>query len=143
MFIMLCIYRNFCPKREKVNRSARKIGLWQTLWFWLFTRHYLCNKGRWGAHDLWHTFGGKNAYRLLVGKPEINCLFQRLECKWDLNIEMNLREIECEGLGWINLTQNRDRLWALVNVWLAEVVLPSQEGIWPMEFVICFITPAE
>jgi hypothetical protein len=99
---MLCIYRNFCPKREKVTGVLGKL-------------YYdkLCDFDCSGhVAYIW----GKNAYRLLVGKPEVSCLFQRLECRWELTIEMNLREIEWEGLGWIHLTHNRDKLWAVVNV---------------------------
>jgi hypothetical protein len=28
---------------------------------------------------------------------------------------MNFSEVGCEGVNWIELAQDRDRLWALVN----------------------------
>jgi hypothetical protein len=28
---------------------------------------------------------------------------------------MDLQEVGCGGMGWIDLTQHRDRCWALVN----------------------------
>jgi hypothetical protein len=31
------------------------------------------------------------------------------------NIKMDFQEVECRGMGWIFLVQNRDRWWALVN----------------------------
>jgi hypothetical protein len=31
------------------------------------------------------------------------------------NIKMDLQEVGCGGMGWIELAQNRDRLWSLVN----------------------------
>jgi hypothetical protein len=29
---------------------------------------------------------------------------------------MGLQEVGCEGIDWINVAQDRDRWWALVNV---------------------------
>jgi hypothetical protein len=58
----------------------------------------------------------RNAYRLLFGKPEVSWLVGRLGCRWEDNIEMNLRKIGWEGMDWIYLTQHRDKLWAVVNV---------------------------
>jgi len=31
------------------------------------------------------------------------------------NIKMGLQEVGCEGMDWIELVQNRNRWWALVN----------------------------
>ena len=42
--------------------------------------------------------------------------------RWDDNIKMNLQEMGCDGMDWIELSQDRDRWRALVNeimnVWL-------------------------
>jgi hypothetical protein len=35
-------------------------------------------------------------------------------CRWEDNIKMNLREIGCEVMDWIHLTQNRDQWRDLV-----------------------------
>ena len=35
--------------------------------------------------------------------------------RWEDNIKMDLREVGCGGMEWIELAQERDRWWALVN----------------------------
>jgi len=53
---------------------------------------------------------------LLVGKPEGNRPFGRSRRSWEDNIKMNLQEVECEGMDWIDLAQDRGRWQALVNM---------------------------
>jgi hypothetical protein len=36
--------------------------------------------------------------------------------KWENNIKMELKKVGCGGMDWIELDQDRDRWWALVNV---------------------------
>jgi hypothetical protein len=52
----------------------------------------------------------RNAYRILVGKPE-----GRPRRRWVDNIKMDLREIGWDGVNWIDMTQDRDQWRALVN----------------------------
>jgi hypothetical protein len=49
----------------------------------------------------------------LVGKPEGKRPLGRP--RWEENIQMDLQEVECEGMDWIDLAQDRDRWRALVN----------------------------
>ena len=35
--------------------------------------------------------------------------------RWEDNIKMELQEVECEGVDWIELAQDRKRWLALVN----------------------------
>jgi len=58
---------------------------------------------------------GRGMYRALVGKPEGKRPLGRPRRRWDDNIMMNLQEVECGGVDWINVAQDRDRWWALVN----------------------------
>jgi len=55
-------------------------------------------------------------YRVLVGKPEGKRPLGRPTRRWEDNIKMNLLEVGCGGLDWIELAQDRDRWRALVNV---------------------------
>jgi hypothetical protein len=57
----------------------------------------------------------RGLYRVLVGKPEGNRPFGRSRCSWEDNIKMDLQEVECEGMDWIELAQDRGRWRALVN----------------------------
>jgi hypothetical protein len=36
-------------------------------------------------------------------------------CRWVDNIKMDLREIRCDGVDWIDMAQDRDQWRALVN----------------------------
>jgi hypothetical protein len=57
----------------------------------------------------------RNSYRILVGKPEGKRLLGRPRCRWEDNIKMDLRDIGCGGMDWINLAQDKDKWRALVN----------------------------
>ena len=50
-----------------------------------------------------------------MGKPEGNRLLGRHRRKWEDNTKMDLQEVRCEGMDWIDLAQDKDRWWALVN----------------------------
>ena len=62
------------------------------------------------------TYGERRcAYRILVGKLEGKRPLGRPRCRWENNIKMDLQEVGCEGMDWIELAKDRDRLRALVN----------------------------
>jgi len=56
----------------------------------------------------------RGVYRFLVGKPERKRTLRRSRHRWEDNIKIDLQEVGCGGMGWIELTQDRDRggyLW--------------------------------
>jgi hypothetical protein len=57
----------------------------------------------------------RNAYRILVGKPEGKIALARPRRRWVDNIKMHLRETGWDGMDWIDLAQDRDQWRALVN----------------------------
>ena len=62
---------------------------------------------------------GRDVYRVLVGKPEGTRPLGRPRRRWVDNIKMDLQEVGCGGMDWLELAQDRDRdrdRWrALVN----------------------------
>jgi hypothetical protein len=57
----------------------------------------------------------RNAYRILVGKPERRRPLGRPRCRWVDNIKMDLRDIGWDDVDWVDLAQDRDQWRALVN----------------------------
>jgi hypothetical protein len=57
----------------------------------------------------------RNAYRILVGKTEGKRPLGRPRRRWVDNIKIELRETGCDGMDWIDLSQDRDQWRALVN----------------------------
>jgi hypothetical protein len=57
----------------------------------------------------------RNAYRILVGKPERKRPLGRPKRRWVENFKMDLREIGCDGVDWIDIARDRDQGRALVN----------------------------
>jgi hypothetical protein len=58
----------------------------------------------------------RNAYRVLVLKPEGKRQLGRHIRRWEDNIKMDLGEIVRGGVDWINLAQDRDEWRILVNI---------------------------
>jgi hypothetical protein len=59
--------------------------------------------------------GGRNVYRVLVGKAEGKRPLGRPRRRWEHGIKMDVREIGWGGVEWIHLAQDRDRWRAVVN----------------------------
>jgi hypothetical protein len=57
----------------------------------------------------------RGVYRVLVGKPDGKRPLGRPRRIWEDNIKMDLQEVGCGGMDWIELAQNKDKLRGLVN----------------------------
>jgi hypothetical protein len=78
-----------------------------------FTRAFKSRRMRW-AGQVARMGEKRNAYQILVGKPEVKRPLGRPRRRWVNNIKMDLRE---DGMGciFIDLAQDRDQWRALVN----------------------------
>jgi hypothetical protein len=58
---------------------------------------------------------GRGVYRVLLEKPEGKRPLGILKRRWEDNIKMDIQEVGCGVMKWIELAQDRDRWRALVN----------------------------
>ena len=62
----------------------------------------------------WEFLQVRENIRSLVGKPEERSLLGRPRRRWD-NIKLDLHELGCGTMDWMELAWDSDRWWALVN----------------------------
>jgi hypothetical protein len=66
------------------------------------------SKMRWAGHVV-RMGEERGVYRVWVGKPEGKRPLGRPRHRWEGNIKMDLQEMGCGGMDWIDLAQDRDR----------------------------------
>jgi len=107
----------FGPKRDEVTVEWRKLHNEEMndLYFSpIIVRLIKSRRMRWAGHIA--CMGErKGLYRVLVGKPEGKRPIGRPRHRWDDNIKMDIQEVGCGVMDWIDLAQERDRWRALVN----------------------------
>jgi hypothetical protein len=109
--------RIFGPKRDEVTGDWRKLHNKELHNLYSSPNIIRMNKSRrmrWAGHvaRMWET---RNAYRILVGKPEGKTPLGRQRRRWVDNIKIDLRGIGWCCMAWIELAQDRDQWRALVN----------------------------
>ena len=65
--------------------------------------------------EMTHMGEKRGMYRVLVGKPGGKRPMGRPRHRWEDNIKMDLQEVGCGGMDWIELAQDRDRWQGVLN----------------------------
>ena len=109
--------RIFGPKRDKITGEWRKLqneelnDLYSTQ---NIVRVIKSRRMRWAGHVA--CMGKRRGVcGVLVGKPEGKRPLGRPRHRWENNIKLDLQEVGCGGMDWIELAQDRDRWRALLN----------------------------
>jgi len=109
--------RIFGPKRDEVTGEWRKLHNEELSVLYSspsIVRVIKSKRMRWAEHVA-RMGEGRGVCRGLVGKPEGKRPLGRHRRRWEDNIKMDLQEVRCGGMDWIELAQDRDRWRALVN----------------------------
>jgi len=108
--------RIFGPKRDEVRNEWRKLHTEELnnlnsspniVWA------IQARRMRWAGHVA--LMGeSRGVYRVLEGKPEGKRPLGRPRRRWKDSIKMDLQEVGCGGMNWLELAQDRDRWRVLV-----------------------------
>ena len=82
---------------------------------------------RWAGHVA-QMRDERGVYRILVGRSLGKRPLGRPRRRWEDNIKMDLQEVRCGGMDWIELAQDRDRWRALVKA-VMNLQAPKMWGI--------------
>jgi hypothetical protein len=109
--------RIFGPKRDDVTGEWKKVHnkkLNNLYSLPNFARVIKSRRLRWAGHVA-RMGKGRGMYRDLVGKPEGRRPLGRPRHRWEDNIRMDLQEVRCGCVDWMELVQDRDRWRTLVS----------------------------
>ncbi|KAJ4450771.1 hypothetical protein ANN_02201 [Periplaneta americana] len=107
----------FGAKRDEVTGEWRKLHNAELHALYSspdIIRNIKSRRLRWAGHVA-RMGESRNAYRVLVGRPEGKRPLGRPRRRWEDNIKMDLREVGYDDRDWINLAQDRDRWRAYVR----------------------------
>jgi hypothetical protein len=101
----------FGPKRDEVTGGWRKLHNEELCNLYSFPsviRMIMSRMMKWTGRVA--RIGAKrNAYRILMGKPEGKRPVGRPRCRWEDNVKMDLRKIGWGRMDWIILAQDKDQ----------------------------------
>jgi len=109
--------RIFGPKRDEVTGEWRKLhnGELNNLYSSPNIVRVIKSRRMGKARHVARMGEGRGVYRVLVGKHEGKRPLGRPRSRWEDNIRMDLREVGCGCVDWMELAHDRDRWRALVR----------------------------
>ena len=111
------VLRIFGPKREEVTREWRKLHNEELNELYSSPSIFreIESRSMRRAGHVARMEERRGVYIDLVGKAEGKRQLGRPRLRWEENIKMEIREVVCEIMDWIELAQDRDRWRAFVN----------------------------
>ena len=116
MFENRVLKRIFGPKKDEVSGEWRKLHNEELNDLYCSTniiRVIKSRRMRWAGHVA--CMGRRGVYRVLVRTPEGKRPLERPRRRWEDNIKIDLQEVGCGSMDWIDLAFDRERWRALVN----------------------------
>jgi len=115
----LRVFENKVLRRIFGSKSDEVTGEWRKLHSEELNDLYCCSgdkieKNEMGGHVA-RMEEGRGVYSVFVGSYEGKRPLGRPRRRWEDNIKMDLQEVRCEGMDWIELAQDRDRWGTPVN----------------------------
>jgi hypothetical protein len=109
--------RIFGPKRDEVTREWRKLHSEELNDLYSspnIVRMIKSRRMRW-AGNVARMGERRGVCRVLVGKPEEKRPLGRPRRRWEDNNKIDIQEVGCGRVEWIELAWDRERWWALVT----------------------------